>query len=80
MEAGVRVWSDMADSSDRSLTVTVIARVSDIAFGAPLSSVAVTVIVAVPAETPASVSSVPSSDTSTVATPGSSDSAVSVCV
>ena len=60
--------------------VTVAANVagSEVAFAAPLSSVAVTVIVAVPAATPAT--SISSPDTDTVATPRSVEFADTVCV
>ena len=52
---------------------------SEVAFDPPLSSVAVTVSIALPAAAPVSVSSVPSAETSTVATAGASDSAVTSC-
>ena len=64
-------------SSGRVFTVTASVAGSDFAFGASLSSVAVTSMLALPDATPVTVSSSP--DTATVATARSSDSAASAC-
>ena len=67
----------IGSTSGRAFTVTAIVADADSAFDPPLSSVAVTVTVASPADTPVSVTPVPETDT--VATPVSSDSAANVC-
>ena len=72
------VRSEMAPTAGRLFgTVTVNVAAAEVAFGAPLSSVAVTEIVAVPRDTPRTVSVLP--ETETVATDVSSERAETVC-
>ena len=70
--------ASIGSTTGRVLTITAKVAGADSAFDPPLSSVAATSIVASPARTPVSVSSVP--DTSTVATAASLVCAASACV